>query len=152
MCALLRRGATSGHDADDRIIYNTSTGQLFTTPMATVQDGAADRHVPGAPTVVAGDINVFGTPTPTPTPTPSGRSSTAPTATTRWSAEAARHDLRLRRHDTIDGGAGADSMIGGPGDDVYFVDNGSTRSSSSKTRASTRSEPRSATPSRLVIT
>src|SRR5438132_747888 len=64
-------GATGGHDADDRIVYNTSTGQLFYDADGN-GPGAAQliATLQGAPTVVVGDINVFGTPTPTPTPTP----------------------------------------------------------------------------------
>jgi Ca2+-binding RTX toxin-like protein len=53
-------GATSGHDADDRLIYNTTTGDLYydadgngagaALPVASLQ---------GAPTLAASDITVI---------------------------------------------------------------------------------------------
>src|SRR2546421_8797722 len=82
-------GATGGHDADDRIIYDTSTGQLFYDADGS-GPGAAQliATLQGAPGLVASDIYVFGTPTPTPTP------------------------------NTINGTAGNDSLVGTSGDDT----------------------------------
>ena len=51
-------GATAAHDADDRIIYNTSTGDLFYDPDGSGKAAAAQliAQLQGAPSLVATDI------------------------------------------------------------------------------------------------
>src|SRR5437867_3822535 len=111
-------GATAGHDADDRIVYNTSTGQLFYDADGNGAGGAQlIATLQGAPGMAAGDINVFGTPT-------SGTVLNG-TADNNSLVGGPGNDTinGFAGNDTIDGGAGADSMVGGSGDDLYFVDN-----------------------------
>src|SRR5712671_5576903 len=115
-------GATGGHDADDRIVYDTTTGQLFYDPDG---NGAAPAQLiatlNGAPAVVASDISVFGTATPPPPP-PGTINGTAGNDSLVGTSGNDTID-GFAGNDTIDGGAGADSMVGGAGDDLFFVDN-----------------------------
>src|SRR5438094_1113870 len=62
-------GATGGHDADDRIVYNTSTGQLWYDADGN-GPGAAQliATLPAGATVVASDINAFANAAPPPPP------------------------------------------------------------------------------------
>src|SRR5512138_3362967 len=106
-------GASGGHDADDRIVYNTSTGQLFYDADG---NGAGSSQLiatfQGAPTIVASDITVFGTPSPTPTPTPT------PTPPGTINGTAGNDTLvGTTAAETINGFAGDDSLVGGGGSD-----------------------------------
>src|SRR5712671_6231917 len=112
-------GATGGHDADDRIVYDTTTGQLFYDPDG---NGAAPAQliatINGAPAVVASDISVFGTATPPPPPPPSGTiNGTAGNDSLVGTAGNDTIDGQAG-NDTIDGNGGADVLIGGTGNDV----------------------------------
>jgi Ca2+-binding RTX toxin-like protein len=101
-------GATSGHDADDRVVYNTSTGQLFYDAdgngagvaqlIATLQPGAA---------LAATDIVV---------------DNGGATGGQFIQGTSGNDSLNgTPGNDTLDGGAGADTMNGGLGNDTYIV-------------------------------
>lgn len=130
-------GATSGHDADDRVIYNTTTRQLFYDAdgngsgaaqlIATLQSGATldatnIEVINGAGG--GGGENITGT---------AGNDTLAGTAGDDTIDGLAGNDsisglggddqlIGGSGIDTLDGGTGADTMQGGLQDDLYVVD------------------------------
>ena len=111
----------AAHDADDRVVYNTSNGQLW---FDADGNGSGARQLiatlQGAPTLVAADITVANG-----SGSGSGGSTINGTAGNDSLAGTAGDDTinGFAGMDTIDGGAGADSMVGGDDPDIYFVDN-----------------------------
>ena len=125
--------STSGtaHDADDRVIYNTSTGQLWYDADGNGSGAAVlIATLQNAPTLLATDIAVEngssggggggGGSTPT-----AGNDSLTGTAGNDSINGLAGNDTinGLAGMDTIDGGTGVDSMVGGDDDDIFIVDN-----------------------------
>ncbi len=110
-------GATSGHDATDRVVYDTATGNLWYDADGNAA-GASQlvATVQGAPALSATDVAVVnGTSTTPPTTDGSGQ---------RITGTAGNDSLTgTDGDDTLDGGAGADTMAGGLGNDTYVVDN-----------------------------
>jgi Ca2+-binding RTX toxin-like protein len=125
-------GATSGHDADDRIVYNTSSGQLFYDADGS-GSGAAQliATFQGNPGMAATDINVFGTatpsPTPSPTPTPAGTINGTSGNDTLVGTDAPETINGLGGNDSIVGNGAADSMSGGDGNDTLDAVTGQDR-------------------------
>ena len=113
------RAGTAAQDADDRIIFNSATGQLFYDADG---NGAGAQQLiatlPAGRSVVASDFWVFGTP-------PSGggviRGTDGNDSLTGTSGNDSMEGLA--GNDTLNGGAGADTMHGGLNDDVFIVDN-----------------------------
>ena len=121
-------GATGGHDDNDRIVFNSSTGQLLydangsasggTQLIATLSAGRA---------VVAGDITVEGLATPAPEKPPPPPEEPAPVGTINGTSGndslnggAGNDTLNgLAGDDTLDGGLGKDALHGGAGADSY---------------------------------
>lgn len=110
----------TAHDADDRIIYNTTTRQLWYDAdgngsgaallIGTLNTGA---------TVAATDIRVFGTPS-----GGSGQTINGTSGNDSLVGGSGNDTINgFAGEDTIDGGVGADSMVGGADPDTYFVDN-----------------------------
>jgi Ca2+-binding RTX toxin-like protein len=109
-------GATTGHDATDRVILNTANNQLYYD---------ADGSGPGAGrliayinnALVAADIRVVNG-------SSVGQTLNGTPNNDSLVGGAGNDTINgFDGNDTLDGGGGADSMVGGPGDDVYIVDN-----------------------------
>jgi Ca2+-binding RTX toxin-like protein len=109
-------GATGGHDADDRIIYNTTTGQLFYDADGNGA-GAAQLFatLAAGTSVAARQIVVVNAPGLVINGTPGNDSLVGTTSNDTLNG--------FGGNDTLDGGAGADTLVGGTGNDTYFVDN-----------------------------
>jgi len=116
-------GATSGHDSDDRVIYNTATGDVYFDPdgsgaqearvLATLQAGAA---------LVATDVAVDNGSTGTTSGTAGNDSMTGTSGNDTLNGLAGNDTLRgLDGNDVLDGGDGVDSLDGGLGNDTYIV-------------------------------
>jgi serralysin len=112
-------GTGTAHDADDRVVYNTSTGQLWYDADGT---GAASAQLiatlQGAPALAASDIFVFGTGGP-------GGSVINGTAGNDTLVDTPGNDTinGLGGNDTINGGnGGSDVVDGGAGrDSLQFM-------------------------------
>ncbi len=123
-------GATSGHDATDRMVYNTSTGSLYYDPDGS-GSGAAQliATLAGAPAVAATDIAVIGEAGPAPIVGTEGSDTLAGTDGND-SIEGRGGDdslLGLGGNDALDGGDGSDTLHGGEGFDLLEGGGGSDR-------------------------
>jgi trimeric autotransporter adhesin len=121
-------GATSGHDADDRLVYDTASGMLYFDPDG---NGAAEASAivrlnggaGGAPlaatdiTVDNGGVSSGGT---------AGNDSVVGGPGNDFLSGFAGNDtlIGLEGHDTLDGGSGVDRMEGGPHNDTYYATSG----------------------------
>ena len=121
-------GATGGHDADDRLVYDTSTGDLYydadgngdigASRIATLTAGGAPAALSATDiTVDHGGTSQSGT---------SGNDSLVGGSGNDLLAGLAGNDtlIGLGGHDTLDGGSGTDRMEGGDGDDTYHATSG----------------------------
>ena len=122
-------GATSGHDADDRIVFNTSTGELFYDAdgngAGAAQLVATLQQVQAGFVLAATDIVVDNGAAPSPTTTgTAGNDSLTGTAGDDLLQGLAGNDTLngLAGNDTLDAGTGGDLLIGGTGNDTYIVD------------------------------
>jgi Ca2+-binding RTX toxin-like protein len=127
--ARFKSGAfSSGQDGDDRIIYNTTTGQVFYDADGSGAGGAqliVTLQGAPAPTLLASDIVLTGEGSdPQPQPGPgqgtAGNDSLVGTEGNDSIAGLAGNDTidGLGGNDTLDGGTGVDLVRGGAGDDT----------------------------------
>jgi Ca2+-binding RTX toxin-like protein len=112
-------GATGGHDADDRVVYNTTTGQLFYDADGNAA-GASQliATLQGAPALAATGITVTGQ---------SGSNTIQGTEGNDTLIGTPGNDAidGLGGNDIILGDAGDDTLVGGAGDD-FLNDDGNT--------------------------
>jgi Ca2+-binding RTX toxin-like protein len=121
-------GATGGNDADDRVVYDTSSGRLYfdadgvggqdAVLLVTLNSGAS------AAPLAATDITVDN----------GGVSSTGGTGNDSLVGGPGNDLINgfagndtlvgLEGHDTLDGGSGVDRMEGGPHNDTYYATSG----------------------------
>src|SRR4029077_20161538 len=119
-------GADAGHDADDRLVYDTSSGRLYFDPDGSGA-GAADvlATFQGAPALVATDITVDNGTGQTTNGTAANDSLTGTEGNDSMSGLAGNDTINaLGGDDTLDGGAGIDALDGGLGNDTYIVTSG----------------------------
>jgi Ca2+-binding RTX toxin-like protein len=119
-------GATGGHDADDRIVYNTSTGELFydTDGSGGVYIGLLIAILEPGTALAASDIVVEN----------ASFSGLLIDGTSSAESLVGGYGMDMLRggagddtltgkggDDRLDGGVGSDRMNGGPGNDIYLV-------------------------------
>jgi trimeric autotransporter adhesin len=129
-------GFTSGRDSSDRVVYDTSTGNLYYDADGS-SAGSAQliATLEGAPALTATHIEVIGQGGSTPIQGTAGNDSLTGTEGNDSISGLAGSDTinALGGDDTLDGGAGIDSLNGGLGNDVYIVTAGDVLSESGGT-------------------
>jgi Ca2+-binding RTX toxin-like protein len=119
-------GLTSGQDASDRLVYNTSTGDLFYDADGNgVGASVLVAHLSGAPALAATDIVVVGAAAPGSNVingTAGNDSLTGTEGSDIISGLAGNDTINgLGGEDTLDGGPGVDNLNGGLDSDAYIV-------------------------------
>lgn len=128
-------GASGGNDADDRVVFNTTTGELYYDADGSGAGAAQLIATVSGSAVVATDIAVDNGTAPPPPPPPgggqvidgtSGNDSLVGGEGNDTISGLAGNDTLIGNagDDSLDGGSGADSMNGGLGNDIYVVSSG----------------------------